>query len=727
MVALVQLEIKAKGLNKPFTYLIPTELKKSVAVGKRVLVPFGPREIAGFIVSLENNHTAKYELKPIIKILDEDVILNDELSGIVDLIVDNTLCNKSKVIETILPKGLHANHKTNVTRKYKNIVKLKVTKEKLKDYLEHNTLGYQQTNLLNELLTKEEIDKSSYAPSSYKRLVKDNIISFDKAVVDKLRIATETDYPKHELNDEQNVAYQKIASNMNTAKTYLLYGVTGSGKTEVYLHLIEKALSAGKSAIVLVPEISLTPQTTARFLGRFKTGVITLHSRMTNQERLEAWQRIKSGEIKVVIGPRSAIFAPFDNLGIIIIDEEHEGTYKQQNNPKYHTLDVAKYRSEYHNIPLVLGSATPSLDTMARASKGVYELLPITTRINKSMPEVIIVDKTKFIAKRAGISELLIDKIEERLEKKEQVILFLNRRGFSTISSCQSCGFTLKCPHCDITLTYHKNDGYLKCHYCSYQEKNIKTCSECNSDAIRSMGMGTQRIEENLANLFPEAKIIRMDHDTTRSKGAHHQLINTMDSGDADILVGTQMIAKGLDFKRVTLVGVINADLSLNMPDFRSAERTFSLLTQVAGRSGRDELKGEVIIETFNPDHYVIKNTKKHDYLNFFKDEMKMRRTLSYPPYYYLALIKFSSMQENIAKDIAEKVTNVLKNNLNETHIVLGPAKSNMYKLHEVYYYQTLIKYKSDKQLKETLKVITKQYETDNHINIDIDINPSMI
>lgn len=723
MNVLVHLNIKSKGLNRPFMYCVDESLRSKVAVGKRVLVPFNNRNVAGFIKAINVHNQHNIVLKPIIKIIDDEAIINDELKGIIDLIEKNTLAMQSKILETVLPKGVQATAKPLQRSTYK-IIKLKASAARVQEYLKEQRLGANQRACLSQLLDQGWIKKSDYQPSTYKKLLLDGIIEIDQKLVTYNR-DEQMHYPKHDLNAEQLAAYQLIADHFDKATTFLLHGVTGSGKTEIYLHLIEAVIAAGKSAIVLVPEISLTPQIEGRFKGRFKTGVITLHSKMSNQERLAAWHDIRDGQIKVVIGPRSAIFAPLPNLGIIIVDEEHEPSYKQKNNPKYHARDVAIFRSEYNRIPLVLGSATPSLESMARALKGVYHLVKVEQRVNQCMPRVIIIDKNERMKDGAIISRLLIDKIKTRLAKKEQVILFLNRRGYNTVSTCRNCGYVIKCPACDVTLTFHHQNQTNRCHYCGYTEKINNECPSCHHHAMRRTGMGTEKLEQDLLELIPGVKILRMDRDTTRAKNAYYELINTFDREEADILIGTQMISKGLDFKKVTLVGVINADASLNIPDFRSTERAFNLLSQVAGRSGRGNLIGEVVIETFNPNHYVIQATQNHDYMSFYNQEMTMRKALLYPPYFYLCLIKVSGVDEQMVIAAINNVTSLLQENLSKDYIVLGPAPGLPSKINNLYYYQTYIKYKNDALLKKELLSIIKTYEHNKKVNIDVDFNPS--
>jgi len=431
------------------------------------------------------------------------------------------------------------------------------------------------------------------------------------------------------------------------------------------------------------------------------------------------------GRVKIVVGARSAIFAPLKNIGIIIIDEEHTSTYKQDTNPRYHARDVAILRGKYHNAPVLLGSATPTLESFARAKKGVYKLLTLTQRARGGkLPKVSIVDMKEEIKKGNFIlSRLLVNKIQEKLDKNEQIILLLNRRGYSSILTCRDCGNVIKCPNCDITLTYHKTSNTNRCHYCNYSIKNVNVCPVCGSSNMKDYGLGTEKLEEELNRVF-NARVIRMDMDTTSKRGMHEKIIEAFGNHEYDILLGTQMIAKGLDFPLVTLVGVINADSSLNLPDFRSAEVTFQLLSQVAGRAGRSEMDGEVIIQTYNPDNYSIIYAKEHNYLKFYEEEMKIRRTLSYPPYFYITIVNISSRDYELGFSEANKIGKYLKQNLSTDTKVLGPTIANVFKINNVYHYQCVIKYKYDDKLNSVLTKLDEIYKINNKVDVSIDVNP---
>ncbi len=497
----------------------------------------------------------------------------------------------------------------------------------------------------------------------------------------------------------------------------------------MYLNLISKVIDGGKTAIMLVPEISLTTQIARRFYGIFGDKVAIFHSSLSEGEKHDEYQKILRKEVSVVVGTRSAIFTPLSNLGIIIIDEEHSENYKQDNNPRYHAIDMALFRSKYNNIPLVLGSATPTLESMARAKKGIYKLLTLPNRIGEAkLPIVKLIDMQPEMKKGNLIfSGELIDKVKEKLNLNEQVIILLNRRGYSTIITCQSCGYTYKCPHCDISLTYHKTSNNLRCHYCGYTIFKSDICPKCKEKSMKFLGCGTEKLELELQKKVSEAKIIRMDMDTTSNKGSHERIINDFSEGKYNILLGTQMISKGFDFPKVTLVGVINADQSLNIPDYKSHERTFELLSQVSGRAGRSTLKGEVLIQTFNPDNYALQCVRNNDYESFYNYEMNLRKKLSYPPYYYLCSIKIASNSFDEAGSESKKVKEYLKKNLSEETIILGPTIANILKINNIYRFQIIIKYKKDERLYSSLKDLDKIYMTNKKVNLEFDFNPSKI
>lgn len=531
------------------------------------------------------------------------------------------------------------------------------------------------------------------------------------------------------LNNEQQVAVDEIGQAISGSQdqVFLLEGVTGSGKTEVYLQSIAKALQQHKTALMLVPEISLTPQIVNRVRRRFGSKVAVLHSGLSNGERFDEWRRISRGEAQVVVGARSAIFAPLTNLGVIILDEEHESSYKQDESPRYHAREVAKWRGKFNNAPVILGSATPSLESRARAMKGIYRLLRLQHRVNKRpLPPIQVVDMRPEIKERgeSNFSRQLLLKLTDRLAKNEQSILMLNRRGFSSFMMCRDCGEVLKCPNCDISLTLHMDSHTMKCHYCGHEEPIPRFCPHCGSREIRYYGTGTEKVERELTNLLPHARIIRMDVDTTRRKGMHEKLLRQFGQHQADILLGTQMIAKGLDFPNVTLVGVLNADTGLGLPDFRSSERTFDLLSQVSGRAGRADKKGEVIIQTYNPDHYAIRFAQKNDYEGFFRREMELRHQASYPPYYFTVRIMASHEDEAVAARSIAQIKEQLTKALMPSTIILGPTPRAIARMKRRYYYQIVIKYKQDHRLHSILQKVLQETQSKGKKDVQISIDP---
>lgn len=534
------------------------------------------------------------------------------------------------------------------------------------------------------------------------------------------------------LNAEQQVAVETILQSVQEqqSQTYLLEGITGSGKTEVYLQVIAEVLNQGKTAIMLVPEISLTPQMVQRFKSRFGEHVAVMHSGLSQGEKYDEWRKIERGEAEVVVGARSAIFAPIENIGVIIIDEEHEASYKQEETPRYHARDLAIWRSEYHHCPVVLGSATPSLESRARAQKNVYQRLRLTQRANQAatLPTIDVVDMRQEVENGnvSSFSMSLQEKLQERLEKNEQSVLLLNRRGYSSFVMCRDCGYVLPCPNCDISLTLHMDSKTMKCHYCGHEERIPYRCPNCGQDKIRYYGTGTQKVEEELQTLLPDSRILRMDVDTTRRKGAHEKILRTFGEGQADILLGTQMIAKGLDFPNVTLVGVLNADTALNLPDFRSSERTFQLLTQVSGRAGRAEKPGEVIIQSFNPEHYAIQLAKAQDYEDFYTKEMYIRHRGDYPPYYFTVQITASHPEENEAAKQMFQIATKLKQGLSPQAILLGPTPNAIMRVNNRYFYQVIIKYKQEPMLQPLLKEILTdtQRATARGLKLSVDAEP---
>jgi len=729
MYAQVLVEYNAKAVDKTFTYKIKEELLPILKVGMKVKIPFANKLINGFVIEINDTYSSDYDVKEIDSIINAELVLNSELLDLGKYLQEQTLCSLITAYQTMLPSSLKV--KTNDTnyQKYDTFIELNKSEEDILCFIEMNKRSRKQVEILQSLLEDKKILKTIIAGSSLNILLDKDIVKETKEKKYRLNYGEVYQTTKKNLTDEQEVVFNNIKANLNTHNTYLIHGVTGSGKTEVYLRLIDEVISKNKTAIVLVPEISLTTQIVERFYERFGNSVAVFHSALSDGEKYDEYLKMLNGEVSIVVGARSAIFSPLKNLGIIIIDEEHSDNYKQDSTPKYHATSMALFRAKYNNIPLVLGSATPSLETMARAKKRVYTLLEMKKRVGTStLPISTIIDMAPEMKKRNMIfSDLLKDKIINRLEKKEQVILLLNRRGFSTIITCQACGFTYKCPHCDISLTYHKTSNNIRCHYCGYTVLKPNACPECQENALNYYGLGTEKLEESIKTTFPTAKVVRMDADTTQNKGTHKKIIEDFQNHKYDILLGTQMISKGLDFPLVTLVGIINADSTLNIPDFRSSERTFELLLQASGRAGRSDKSGEVIIQTFNPDAYALRCVQKNDYEAFYKYEMDIRKKLGYPPYYYLISIKIISKDYDQASLEVKKVAAYLKNNLEKETIILGPTTAAMFKVNNNYRFQIIIKYRFDKNIIPTLNSLNALFATNKSVYIDIDINPLRI
>lgn len=724
----VIIEIGVKAVDKEYVYKVPTAFLDKIKVGVRVKVNFGTQLLEGFITEIINNYEGNILVRDILEVVDDTPILNEEMFELADYLVNKTLCSKISAFQVMLPKALKAKNKTNMHKKFNKYIVLNSDINQVNDYIASCKYNSQK-EILNKLLNEKKVLITSLS-SGIKTLEKKGLIKIIEEEVYRYNIIKDNDFKKVSLNSDQERVVEKIISNLNISKTFLLYGITGSGKTEVYLEVIDNVLKEGKNAIMLVPEISLTPQIVQRFVNRFGNNIAILHSGLSDSEKYDEYRKIKEGLVKIVIGARSAIFAPFDNIGAIIIDEEHTPTYKQdETSPRYDAKDVAIWRSKYHKCPLILGSATPSLESFARAGNHVFELLTLTRRPAGSvLPEVHIVDMKEEVKRGNFVfSKLMTDKINEKLGKNEQIILLLNRRGYSSMITCSDCGYVEKCPKCDISLTYHKTSNTLRCHYCGFYKKKTDKCSSCGSSNIKDYGMGTQKLEEELKQKFPSANIIRMDMDTTSKKGAHEQIIKDFGRHKYDILVGTQMIAKGLDFPNVSLVGVLNADMSLTIPDFRSAERTFQLLSQVSGRAGRGDIQGEVIIQTYNNNHYSIVFAKNHDYLSFYKEEMKIRKSLSYPPYYYITLVNISCKDYELGFAHADKIGKYLRDNLEKTTIILGPTMANMFKINNVFHYQCIIKYQRDDKLSKVLKEIDDIYKIESKVNVSINVDPTRL
>ena len=716
-------------IDRPFTYKVKEELLDIIEVGHRVKVPFGVKNkpTEAFVLGLkcEGIENVK-KIKYISSILDDIPILTRDDLRLIDFLRENYLCKYIDAIRTTIPSGLSK----GIKNKKKTVI---VFNKELDGMFKDKDNYVKIVNLIKEKdgeLTKSEII-NDYSLSSYSlnKLIENGYLLTEDRVVYRYNTRSYIEESKNVLNDEQKNAFNKILN--SDKKGFLLKGVTGSGKTEVYMNLVGETLKEGKSAIVLVPEISLTPQMIERFKGRFGKNVALFHSKLSQGERFDEWYRIKKGEARLVVGARSAIFLPLDNLGIIIIDEEHENTYKSEQNPKYSTKEVAKFLSEIKGCKYILGSATPSIETYYEALNGKLELVEIKNRVsNRPLPQMEIVDMREELKSRnlSLLSRSLYNEMKETLERKEQIILFLNRRGFSSFVSCRSCGYVFKCPECDLSMTYHKN-GYLICHYCGRAQREQKVCPECGSKYVKFFGAGTQRVEEEVKKYFPKARVMRMDVDTTRNKDSHENIYNAFKSGEGDVLIGTQMVSKGLDFKNVTLVGVLAADISLNIPDYRSSERTYQIITQVAGRAGRGEKKGKVVIQTYTPNSLSLQYAIENNYNDLYNEEIKVRKIMNYPPFSTIFLINSISKDERKLKEFMNKVGESLRKLLDsrENIQILGPVPCIITKLKDNYRWQIIIKGNLDNKLKLKIKDILYELNKSvyNEIRISMDINPN--
>lgn len=736
MVAEVIIDSSISKLNRIFDYEIPANL--NIKVGSRVFVPFGNKKELeeGIVVNIKQN--SEYKIKEIAGLQEEQI--GDEYIELAKWMGHRYFCNVADCLKLMLPPGRTSkNLNSRIKEKKVNTISLAKSKDEIKEIIESNSIkSEKQKRVLNFMLdndntTLQDINLFTDATSSVvNALVKKGLILKNEVSIDRNPLANENieRTSKLKLTDEQNYAIGQIKD----SGEYLLYGVTGSGKTEIYLQLIEKNLLLGKSSIMLVPEISLTPQTVNRFIARFGSEKIAvLHSKLSTGERFDEWNRIKNGKAKIIIGARSAIFAPAQDLGIIIIDEEHDESYSSEMSPRYNTIEVAEYLSRKMEIPLVLGSATPDMRSFYKAKCGKIKLLTLSKRANNSqLPDVKIVDMRLELANgnKSMISESLSEAIKKNIENKHQTILFLNRRGFSTFIMCRDCGYTVKCKRCNIALTYHKEDNKLKCHYCGYEQKIVTECPECHSKNIKYFGAGTQKLEDEIKKCFPEATTIRMDIDSVSKKNSHEEIIEKFKNENIDILIGTQMVVKGHHFPNVTLVGVITADSNLNMGDFRASEKTFQTLTQVAGRAGRGSEKGNVIIQTYNPDNYAIEYAKTQNFDLFYNTEIGIRKELKYPPFCDIIVINMSSKNKIELQREIKKVHAFLKEKIiNEKFGVLlySPVTCPIDKIKDRYRMRILIKClydeKMNKLMNETNDYFYKQKA--NNCRLNIELNPN--
>lgn len=789
-IAQVIVDVPLMQTDKPFSYIIPKDVEDQVTIGSRVHVPFGRgnRLLQGFVVGFSDTFdNTVTDLKAISEVLDFEPVLNVEQLELAEQMRHTVFSYKISILKSMIPNLLNSQYDKRLTpteslsseerlalfgekesRLYSSFTEeeaKKVARLVQAGKITVDYLAKDKKNIKTEkyyYIQAEKMAAADISNRSKKRLeLRDYLLEhpeegrlsdlhhlFSRDVVkffvdnqlitvlerEKKRsdayfdVAT-TDFL--DLNAEQAAVVEQVTSQIaQESNPFLLEGVTGSGKTEVYLHIIDKVLKLGKTAIVLVPEISLTPQMTNRFISRFGKQVAIMHSALSDGEKFDEWRKIKSGQARVVVGARSAIFVPIENIGAIIIDEEHEATYKQESNPRYHARDVALLRAKYHKAVLLMGSATPSIESRARASRGVYQFLQLTHRANPmaKIPKVEIVDFRDYVGQQevSNFTPYLLEKIADRLEKNEQVVLMLNRRGYSSFIMCRDCGYVDECPNCDISLTLHMDTKTMNCHYCGFEKSIPHTCPNCHSRSIRYYGTGTQKAYDELVEVFSQARILRMDVDTTRQKGAHQRILDKFGNHEADILLGTQMIAKGLDFPNVTLVGVLNADTSLNLPDFRSSERTFQLLTQVAGRAGRAEKEGEVLIQTYNPQHYAIQLAQKQDYEAFYAYEMGIRRQLAYPPYYFTVGLTLSHKDEQTVVRKSFELLQLLRQQLSDKIKILGPTPKPIARTHNLYHYQIIVKYRFEDNLENVLNQILDltQLPENKDLRLVIDYEP---
>ena len=736
MVAEVIIDSSVSKLNKIFDYEIPDNLK--VKIGSRVFVPFGRKKELeeGIVVNIKPK--SEYEIKPIAGLQEEQI--DDNYIELAKWMGHRYFCNVADCLKLMLPPGRTSKNVDNrIKEKKVNTISLAKSKEEISQILAGNSLRSEKQKrvlefmLENDNVTYQDINIFTDATSSViNALVKKGYIEKNEVTVERNPLINENvkRSSKLKLTDEQKNTIEQIKD----TGEYLIYGVTGSGKTEIYLQLIEKNLLQGKSSIMLVPEISLTPQTVNRFVSRFGSEKIAvLHSKLSVGERFDEWNKIKSGKAQIIIGARSAIFAPAQNLGIIIIDEEHDESYFSEMAPRYNTIEVAEFLSKKFEIPLVMGSATPDMRTFYKAKNNQIKLLTLTKRANNSsLPEVKIVDMRNELANgnKSMISKELKEAIQENIENNHQTILFLNRRGFSTFVMCRDCGYTVKCKRCNITLTYHKQENKLKCHYCGYEQKVITECPECHSKNIKYFGAGTQRLEEEVKNFFPNATTIRMDIDSVSKKNSHEEILNKFRNENINILIGTQMVVKGHHFPNVTLVGVITADTELNMGDFRANEKTFQTLTQVAGRAGRDKEKGRVIIQTYNPDNYAIEYSKTQNFDLFYNTEINIRKELKYPPFCDIITISMSSKNKNELEKTIKNIHIFLKNKvISEKFGVLlySPVTCPIDKIKDRYRMRVLIKCLYDEKMNKLINEMMNYFygKKNNNCRLSVELNPN--
>lgn len=730
------IDISVESLDRSFQYRVPEHLTDAVHVGDCVKIMFGKGNrapINGFIIGLSDSPKIDREkIKDILEIVTDHSLVEQKLLELAYWMKTTYGSTMNHALKTVFP--VRKNHKKVEKKTVLLNVSLDEAKEMIQVFEKKHQLA--RLRLINELIEYEALDykivtgKLNVSAPTIKALTEAGIVRIDSERVYRNTVKDTDTHSKNTLLPAQQAIVDDFLGDMRSGKrgTYLIHGITGSGKTEVYMEMIDYVVSSGKSVIVLIPEIALTYQTVMRFVRRFGDRVSTLHSRLSDGERYDQFERAKKHEIDIMIGPRSALFTPFDNLGLIVIDEEHEQSYKSEQIPKYHSREVAAKLSSLHNASLVLGSATPDVTSYYKALNGEYKLYTLDKRANNAiLPKVEIVDLRQELneGNKSIFSRSLKQKISNRLAKGEQVMLFLNRRGYAGFVSCRSCGEVVKCPHCDVSLTSHYN-GKLVCHYCGYEQMSVKVCPKCNSKMIGGMKAGTEAVEEQIKKLFPQAVVLRMDKDTTKQKSDYEQILSAFANREADILVGTQMIVKGHDFPYVTLVGVLAADLSLNGSDYKAAERTYQLVVQAAGRAGRANIAGEVVIQTYQKEHYSILAAAKQNYVEFYNEEIGYRSLLHYPPVGHMLAVMVESANDNMAKGYADSLAAIVKNGIIKGVVCIGPAAATIKRISDIYRYVVYIKSLDTDRL-IAVKDEMERYETEKTqkgIRITFDLDP---
>lgn len=714
-------------LDRPFTYYYDGN---DISVGVRVLIYFNNREIVGYVISVEDTLETiseagarlGFKLTRITKILDKESLLTDELMAISDQVTSYYLTTKIGVLNAMLPPSMRPKKSSLGAPK---IATQRIIKANA-DFEDFTSLRPVDLALLNEVINRGTLIYSAKNKVKIERLLMARAITIEEE--EKYRLKYES-YPQEVPNALTPKQLEAIETFINDPReTSLLHGVTGSGKTEVYLALAAHYLEMGKNVLMLVPEIALTGMMLANFYRRFGKKIAILHSELTAAEKYDEYRRIKDGKVNIVVGARSAIFAPLDNIGIIILDEEHAETYKQDVAPFYHAFVVAQMRAKSFNAKVVVGSATPSIETMARAEKGIYGYYFLDERINKQpLPETTIVNMLDFknvLPSSPYVSKILFNDIKEALDNKTQVILLVNRRGYATYVSCRHCATVKKCPTCGISLTYHKTGNVMKCHHCGIDYAVNTPCEKCGMTDFSFAGFATQKAEEDIQKLFPDARILRLDSDVSRKDKTPQKVLNSFMNYEADILIGTQMVSKGHDFPLVSLVGVIGTDANLAIPSYRSGERTFQLITQAIGRSGREKIKGKAIIQTMMPSHYVIEHAKAQDYLHFYQTEMRQRKYTQNPPYYFVMSITLSHQDENVIHSTIQSLKYNLSSALKDDAIVIGPTTSFLPQSGKTFNETLIVKYKNYFKIKPTLLRILSPFKEESSFYVQINVDP---